>query len=163
MEQATVILLARAIHVVGGVVWAGAAIIMGLAVMPVLLQHAEEGAGRWLGMIGMRVGILSGISALLTIISGMYLFHALHANDGSVGKIVLASGAMAAILALVVGIAFARPAGVKLMKLQQSGSPDPASIAALRTRTLISARLVVGLMTLSVLAMALFRYAQALA
>src|SRR5690606_26126834 len=110
MDQGTWIVLARAIHVAGGVVWAGAAIIMGTAVMPLLLRHAEEGAGRWLGMVGMRVGILSGISALLTIISGMYLFHALHANDGSLVKTVLASGAIAAILALVVGIAFARPA-----------------------------------------------------
>lgn len=170
MSEAILIVLARAVHVIGGVTWAGATIVLSAAVFPILMQHAADGAGRWLGMVAQRAGRMSGIAALLTVISGIYLFAVLHAHDQSAGATVLKTGAVAALLSVAVGIFFGRPAGVKLFKLQESGqmSATPTAeqremVASLRTRALVSARIAGGLLMLSVLSMAVFRYAQAFA
>jgi len=166
MISATAIVLARAIHILAGVAWAGAAVMMAVAIVPILLRHGADGAGRWLGMAAMRAGIISGISALLTILSGIYLFVVLHAGDDTAGGRVLGAGAVAALLSLAVGILMGRPAGMKLAKMQQEGNASavaPEQVRALQARVLISSRAALGLLALSVLAMATFRYVQALA
>jgi uncharacterized membrane protein len=170
MSEATLIVLARAIHVIGGVTWAGSTLVLAVAVFPVLMRHAAEGAGRWMGMVTQRAGRMSGIGAMLTVISGIYMFAALHAHDESTGGTVLKTGAVAALLSLAVGIFFGRPAGAKLAKMQEDGqmSAPPSAeqreaMASLRTRAVVSSRVAVGLLMLAVLSMAVFRYAQAFA
>jgi uncharacterized membrane protein len=164
------IVLARAIHVMAGVAWAGGAFMLAGAVVPLSMQHGAEGAGRWLGLVAQRAGRASGIAALLTVLSGIYLFAALHPHDASVSGFVLKTGALAALLALAVGFLAARPAGQRIAKLQETQSsgtpPSPEAlreIASLRRRAALSARVTAGLLALAVLAMGVFRYATALA
>lgn len=170
MHDLTFIVLARAIHVMAGVAWAGATFMLAGVVLPLAMQHGAEGAGRWLGLVAQRAGKAIGISALLTVLSGIYLFAALHPHDDSASGLVLKAGALAALLALAVGILAGRPAGQRMAKLQEalsSGtSPSPEAMremASLRKRAALSGRIAAGLLALAVLAMGVFRYATALA
>lgn len=167
MTTVALILLARAIHILGGVFWAGSTFLLTWVIFPIGAQHAADGAGRWVGMIGRKAGPISGISALLTVLSGIYLMMVLHAGDRSASGIVLQAGAVAAVLSFFVGFFVGRPAGQKLVQLveQQSSSPSSAELAqraSLQKRAAISSKLTAALLGLAVLAMALFRYVQAL-
>ena len=167
MTTLALILLARAVHVLGGVVWAGSTFLLTWVIFPIGARHAAEGAGRWVAEIGRRAGPISGISALLTVLSGLYLMLALHPHDRSPSGMVLQAGALAAILSFFVGFFVGRPAGQKLLQLiqQQSASPSSGELAqreGLRKRAAISSILTATLLGLSVLSMAIFRYVQAL-
>jgi uncharacterized membrane protein len=168
MFNIVLIALARMVHIMAGVTWAGATFLLATAIVPIAARHGEEGAGRWIGMIARRVGPMSGLSALLTVLSGVYLFAALHPNDNSAGGLVLKTGAVAALLSLSVGFLIGRPAGLKLGRLSQQGLPAEPSpdllpqISRLRRRTALSSRLTAALLGIAVLSMAVFRYAGAM-
>jgi hypothetical protein len=156
MSEVAFIVLARAIHVMSGVTWAGTAFVLAAVI--------SQSPGPWLGNVARRAGLLSGISAVLTVLSGLFLFAVLHPHDNSVGGLVLKSGATAALLSLAVGLLIARPAGLELARLHASRD-DSASqgsirqLSRLRTRTVVSARVAAALLAVAVLAMAVFRYA----
>lgn len=169
MFDFTLIVLARAIHVLAGVTWAGATFILAAVVVPLAVRHGAEGAGRWMGLVARRAGMFSGISAVLTVLSGIYLFAALHAHDDSLGGLILKSGSLAALLALAVGVLAGRPAGRRISQLQDAQvdgkalSPEAIrEMARLRKRAAMSARIAAGLLGVAVLAMAVFRYAAAI-
>lgn len=169
MFHIDLIVLARAVHVIAGVAWAGATFMLASVILPIAIRHGAEGAGRWMGLIARRAGLSSMIAALLTVLSGMYLFAALHSQDGSAGGLVLKTGAVAALLSIAVGFFLARPAGIELGRLQQTLAPGAAPdadalrrIDALRRRQVIGTRLAAGLVGVAVLAMAVFRYATAI-
>jgi uncharacterized membrane protein len=152
-----------------GVIWAGATFLLATVIVPIAIRHGAEGAGRWSGMIARRAGQMSGISALLTVSSGIYLFAALHPNDTSVGGLVLKTGAVAALLSLAIGFSVGRPTGLKLAKLSDQGSSTAApsadvlqQLSALRGRAVLSSRLTAAFLGIAVLSMAVFRYAQAM-
>jgi uncharacterized membrane protein len=170
MFNIDLIVLARAVHVIAGVAWAGATFMLASVIMPIAMRHGAEGAGRWMGLVARRAGMSSMIAALLTVLSGIYLFAALHGQDASTGALVLKTGALAALLSIGVGILLARPAGMELGRLQQTLAPGSAPeadtlrrIDVLRRRQLIGLRVAAGLLGLAVLAMATFRYATAIA
>jgi uncharacterized membrane protein len=169
MSDFTLIVFAHAIHVMAGVVWAGTTFLLAMAIMPLMLRHGAEGAGRWLGMAARRAGLFASISALLTVLSGIYLFATLHRHDHSASELVLKTGAAAALLALAVGLFVGRPAGQRLAQLHQAPQDGAApsaegvlQLAALQRRVIVSSRVAAGLLGVSVLAMAVFRYAAAL-
>jgi uncharacterized membrane protein len=168
MTPVALILLARAIHIVGGVIWAGSMFLLTWVVFPIGRQHAAEGAGRWVAAIARKAGPVTGIAALLTVLSGIYLMLVVHPGDRSVGGLVLQTGALAAILSFFTGLFIGRPAGQKLLQLmqQQSSTPSAAELAereGLRKRAAFGSGLTAILLVLAVLAMATFRYVQALA
>jgi uncharacterized membrane protein len=168
MSSALLILLARAVHILGGVAWAGSMFMMTSVILPIAARHGSEGFGQWMGMIGRKVGPSSGIAALLTIVSGIYLMAVLHQGDRSIGGLLLISGAVAGLLSFGVGFFIGRPAGLKLAELnEQQGKSAPSAevaqqLAGLRARSAISARVTAALLGLAVLAMAVFRYAAAI-
>jgi uncharacterized membrane protein len=166
MTTVTLLLLARVFHILGGVIWAGSMFALSFAIIPIGARHAEEGAGRWTALAIRKLGPMSGIAALVTVLSGLYLFATLHHGDTSAGGIVLATGAVAAVLSFLVGALIGRPAGMKLAKLQSAVSPsaqDQAQLASLGRTAALSSRIAGMLLGLAVLSMALFRYAPALA
>lgn len=137
MSSALLILLARAVHILGGVAWAGSVFMMTSTILPLATRHGNEGFGQWLQPIGRKVGPAAGIAAVLTILSGIYMMAVLHPHDRSVGGIVLISGAVAALLSFVSGF-------------------------FLRGHSVAGARVTAALLGLAVLAMATFRYAAAI-
>lgn len=167
MSTIAFILLARAVHVIAGVVWAGATFVLASLILPMARQYAAEGVGRWTGMMARKVGPVSGISAVLTILSGMYLFAVLHPQDTTMGGTVLKAGAIAALLSFAVGVFVGRPNGLKLAKLsaEHPTAADPGvqqQMATLGRRVALSSHFTIALLGLAVLAMALFRYVQAI-
>jgi uncharacterized membrane protein len=164
MVTVTLLLLARVFHILGGVIWAGSMFALSFAIIPVGVRHADEGANRWTALISRRLGPLSGIAALVTVLSGIYMFATLHAGDTSAGGVVLETGAIAAVLSFLVSAVIVGPTGTRLSKLQGAASaPDVAQLASLRRRAAWSSRLAGILLGLAVLSMAAFRYASAFA
>lgn len=161
MTSVPLILIARVLHVVAGILWAGVIFVIVTSVMPLVRQHAQDGAQRWAGMLAQRVGPLSGIAAVVTIVSGVYLMAALHKADDTLAGTVLRIGGLLGVLAFIAGVAVARPAAAKLSALAVSGN-DAASQslrASLQRRSLWSARVTALLVALATICMALFRYA----
>lgn len=161
MTSIPLILIARVLHVVAGILWSGVIFVLVASVMPLARQHAQDGAQRWAGLLSQRIGPLSGVAAILTIVSGVYLMAALHPADDTLAGTVLRIGGLLGVLAFIVGVAIARPTAAKLRALG-SGENDPhaqARRAQLQRRSLWSARLTATLVALAVICMALFRYA----
>lgn len=167
MTTATLLLLlARVLHIFGGVIWAGSMFALSFGVMPIGAQHAAEGSGRWVGLVMRRLGPVSGISAIITVLSGFYLFAVLHSGNHSVSGMVLGTGAVAGVLSLLVGALIGRPAGMRLSELQMQASSNPsavdaAQLASLQRKAAVSSRVAGILLALAVLSMAAFRYAGA--
>jgi uncharacterized membrane protein len=169
MPNMELIVLARVVHVMAGVIWAGTTFVLAAVVVPIAARYGTDGAGRWTAMVAGRVGPISGISALLTVLSGGYLFATLHSNDGSAVGLVLKVGAVSALLSLAIGFLIGRPTGQKLARLseQQSLAATPPAdvlqrVSGLRRRAELSSRLTAALLGLAVLSMAGFRYAEAI-
>jgi uncharacterized membrane protein len=169
MPNIELIVLARVVHVMAGVIWAGATFVLAAAIVPIAARYGTEGAGRWTALVAGRVGPISGISALLTVLSGSYLFATLHSNDSSAAGLVLKVGAVAAFLSLAIGFLIGRPTGQKLAKLSEQQSPTAAPpvdvlqrMSGLRLRAELSSRFTAALLGLAVLSMAGFRYAEAI-
>lgn len=160
MFESTLIVLARAVHVLAGVGWAGTVFMLALVLVPLAAQRGADGASSWIGPVVRRAGPLSGICALLTVLSGVYLFAVLHPHDESAGGLVLKAGAAAALLALAVSVLVHRPAGRRLAQLQQQAQTQAtlAQLHSLRQRGALGARLAAGLLGVSVVAMGVFRY-----
>ena len=160
MFSPTLILLARAIHILAGIYWAGAMFVMAGSLLPALRNN--NGAGPALVPVMKGIGMRSGIAALISIIAGFYLFAGLHAQDQSTGGKVLGIGAAAAILAFLVALFVNMPSGRKLAQLHANPPADAKLVAALQSRVSLGTRLIAGLMGITVLCMAVFRYASLL-
>src|SRR5258708_6349002 len=167
MSEIAFIVLACAIHVMSGVSWAGAAFVLAMVSAPIMVPKGSDIPSPWLGTVARRAGALAGISAVLTVLSGVFLFAVLHLHDDSLSGLVLKSGATAALLSLAVGLLIGRPAGIEVARLhagRDGAAPSQETIqrlSQLRTRTVVSARVAAALLAVSVLAMAVFRYAAA--
>lgn len=159
MFDITLMALARALHILAGAAWMGAVLAMVRIIGPTLLE--QKGTSPWFGGIARRIGPLAAGSSILTIVTGVYLFAVLHRHDTSAGGIVLASGALAGIVSAGFGIWIGRISRTQLPHLTGE-SGDAAQIAAARGHIMLAARVAAGLLVLSVLAMATFRYASAL-
>lgn len=160
MFTPTLILLARAIHILAGVYWAGAMFVMAGSLLPALRNN--NGAGPALVPVMKGIGMRTGIAGLLTILAGSYLFAALHAHDDSAGGMVLNIGAIAAVLAFLIALFVNMPTGRKLAQLHANPPADTKVVAALQSRVSLGIRLIAGLLGITVLCMAVFRYASLL-
>jgi uncharacterized membrane protein len=163
MSEIAFIVLARAIHVMSGVTWAGAAFVLAMVIAPTMVPKGSDIPSPWLGTVARRAGALAGISAVLTVLSGVFLFAVLHPHDNSLSGFVLKFGATAALLSLAVGLLIGRPAGLEVARLhagRDGAAPETIQrLSQLRTRTVVSARVAAALLAVAVLAMAVFRYA----
>src|SRR4026208_546133 len=100
MTTVALILLARVLHILGGVIWAGSTFLLTWVIFPIGAQHAADGAGRWVGMIARKAGPVSGISAMLTVLSGIYLMLVMHPGARSAAGLALQAGRPAAAASL---------------------------------------------------------------
>jgi uncharacterized membrane protein len=170
MLNMELIVLARVVHVIAGVTWTGGTFMLAGVIVPMASRYADEGFERWGNLIARRVGPVTGIAGLITVLSGVYLFVTLHATDSSPSGLVLRAGALAAVLAFAVGLV-SRGTGRRLAALSETRSGKraaaPAAVealemASLHRRMALSSRVTAAFLGLAVLSMALFRYVQAL-
>src|ERR1700676_4931158 len=127
MANIELIVLARAIHVMAGVAWAGVTFTFASMIVPSAVRPNSEITAHRTTLIGRRVGPVFGISSLLTVLSGIYLFAALHPTDSSAGGLVLRAGAL---LSLLVGFFVGHPAGRRLAQLTSLAERNASTAAA---------------------------------
>jgi uncharacterized membrane protein len=171
MDQ-TFTLVLRFIHIVGGVFWVGAVFLMVGFIFPTVRETGPAG-GRFMQelMQRRRLPVFMNTAAGLTMLSGFILMGRLvSATDGAWMEtrtgMTFAIGGLAAILAAIIGGAFAGRGGRRLAKLgeaiQASGGPPSAEQAAemgrLQTRMGKAMRAVAALLFVAVTTMATARY-----
>jgi uncharacterized membrane protein len=165
------IVVARLIHILGGIVWVGAMVFVTVFLIPAIRDTGPDG-GKVMAALGKRrfMQVMPAL-AIVTLLSGIYLYWRVSAGfemgymKSGPGH-AYAIGGLFAILAFVLGLTVTRPAMMKSMALAQSAptAPEaerPAIIAkadALRTRGAKAGVVIVWLLVSAAALMAVGRY-----
>jgi len=158
-------------HVFFGALWVGMMAFQVFFLMPALAEAGPD-AGKVMGVLARkRIPIILPIFALITLISGMWLFQRM--SGGNMGALMgtpmgkaFGLGGAAALIAFLIGIVVMRPAMLRSVKLQESlattAPADRATISAelqkLRARGNVSGKVVTVLLLFALAAMAVARY-----
>jgi uncharacterized membrane protein len=162
MDNAVVLFLLRAIHVVGGVLWVGGIVLVSLFVLPAVqtLGPAAQPVmqfimgKRKLPVYFMGLGIVTTLAGVLLMMRNITLTGGVWARS-PMGR-GISAGAAAAILALIVGMAVSAPTARRL-------TPGAAPLteeqrAALTRRLALASKTTLVLLSISALFMATARY-----
>jgi uncharacterized membrane protein len=151
-------IILRFAHVFFGALWVGMMVMTTFFVGPAVEEAGPEGGKVMAGLMRRRVLMLMPLFALITLISGFWLFSKLGRGfmATSMGKAFAFGGALA-LLAFVIGMAAARPAMMRAQRLAQSGG-SPAEVQQLRARANVLGRVVAVLLLIALAAMAVARY-----
>jgi uncharacterized membrane protein len=163
----------RIIHILAGIAWAGSVFLFVLYIQPSVAAIAPAGAPFMAELLGKRkfVNVLVALGST-TVIGGLFLYwHNWQAFGGFGDWIssrfgaVITAGAVAAIIALGIGIFGTRPNVMRLLRLgrqvAEAGGPTPeqaAELARTQDRLKVFARTSLALIALSALTMAIGRY-----
>jgi hypothetical protein len=174
LAAAPYMIVFRIVHVLAGIFWGGSVYMLVVFVQPSVAAIAPAGAPFMAELLGKRrlVDVLIGLGSA-TVVGGLFLYwHDWHLYGGF-GTFIgtrfgatLTVGAVAAILALAIGILGTRPNVVRLLAMGRSvaesgGPPSPelaAEIARTQVRLKTFARTSFGLIVVAALTMALARY-----
>lgn len=161
-------LILRMIHILSGVVWAGAVIFLTTVLQPAIAGGGPE-AGRFMQRLALhrRFRLVMAIAPALTVLSGLVLYGRVSAGFQmawitSGTGISLTIGALATLLTFVVFSVFQRPVAARLQVIgaevqRSAGSPTSAQAAemqALQRRMQVSMWWATLLLTVAVLTMA---------
>ena len=165
MDNAIVLFLLRAIHVVGGVLWVGGVVLVTLFLMPATqaLGPAAQPVmqfimgKRKLPVYFMGLGILTTLAGLLLMMRDISLTNGLWVRTPM--GIGISIGAAAAILALMVGMAVSAPAARRLGPPKPGAAPiSDEERAAQMKRLSVSSRMTFVFLCIAALFMATARY-----
>jgi uncharacterized membrane protein len=170
MDERTLTIVLRLIHILGGIFWVGAMIMLAGFLIPTVRATGREG-GRFMQslMQQQRLQLYLGLAAALTVLSGITMYARLAAAThgawaGTGPGIAYGVGALAAILGAALGGGLSGSAGRKMLALGQavgSAPPSPeqqAELARLQRRMALGARLAAGFLVIAAGAMAVGRY-----
>lgn len=165
------LIVARIFHIGLGVFWAGALIFNAAFLLPAFRDSAPESGKVVAALIRRRFLDITPIAALLTILSGLWLYWTVSAGFSpeymrSTKGMTYSFGAACAIIAFALGITIMRPSILKAVKLSQSAasaneSDRPAimqNAQSYRTRAGKTGVIVAWLLGLTVITMAIGRY-----
>lgn len=165
MDNAVVLLLLRAIHIVGGVLWVGGVVFVTFFLVPATQVLGPAAQPMMQFIMGRRkLSIYLMVLGLVTTIAGALLMaRNVSLTDGQWARspmgIGMSVGAASAILALIVGLSVNMPAARRL------GPPKPGAApltdeqrAALMGRIALGSRIVFVLLVIAALVMATARY-----
>jgi uncharacterized membrane protein len=161
MTSFALIIVARILHIVSSTVWAGFVIIAGLVLLGVPRGMKAEEARRVRRSAVNRAARVIGPAAIISLLSGLYLFSTLHAGQHSPTEIALGLGAFSAILSFFVGAIGSSGPERQLAKLDAQSarsSPENARIEALNRRVILTGRVTATLLLFSGAAMAIARF-----
>jgi len=164
--------IARVLHVVLGVFWAGTLVFNALFLGPAVGEAGPDGAKVMGGIIRRRFMDIMPLVALVTILTGLWMYwqHAGGFRGGWAGSpmgIGFGSGGVLAIIAFVIGVAILRPAMSQIGQLaaRAGQSADAAEretlmsqVAALRKRATTAGRWVAALLAVATALMGIARY-----
>ena len=163
-------LLARVIHIVTGVFWAGALIFTAFFLLPAIREAGPDGAKVAAGLIRRGFLTIMPLVALLSILSGAWLYWKASvgfqpAYMGSRPGMGYGLGAVTALLAFGIGVTIVRPSMLRAAALAQAAASAPADrearmaeAQALRMRAGKAGAVVAVLLVFTALVMALARY-----
>jgi uncharacterized membrane protein len=171
MDDRTITLLLRLVHILAGVFWVGAIFIIAGFLLPTARATGREG-GRFMQhlMLQRRLPIFLAVAMGLTVLSGFTLYariaSATHgAWAGTPPGIAYGVGGLAAILGALVGMVVSGPAARRMAALGQRAAQDAgpsaeqqAEIERLQGRMVLGSRLVAGFLGVAAAAMAIARY-----
>ncbi len=165
------LLIMRVLHVLLGVFWAGTLIFNALYLAPSMRDAGPGGAGVAAGLMKRRFLDVMPIVALLTILSGFWLYWRASSGFqpafmGSGPGVMWGVGAVAAVAAFAIGVGVMRPSMLRAAALSAAAaqaSPDTrdaqlANAQALRARAGRAGQWVAILLTVAVVTMAVGRY-----
>jgi uncharacterized membrane protein len=171
MNDGTITLLLRLIHILAGIFWVGAIFLLAGFLLPTVRATGRQG-GMFMQhlMLQRRLPVFLGVAAVLTVLSGftMYgrLVSATHgAWAGTPPGIAYGTGGLAAILGAVLGMLVSGPAARRMAAIGQAAVKDgppsaeqQAEIERLQGRMVLGSRLVAGFLAFAAAAMAVARY-----
>jgi hypothetical protein len=165
------LLTMRLLHVVLGTFWAGTLIFNALFLQPAMRDAGPDGARVAGGLIRRRFLDVMPLVAFVTIGCGLWLYW--HVSGGfqasymrSLTGMTIGVGALAALVAFVIGLSILRPALLRAAALSQAAAQAPAAerdaqmatVQTLRVRAAVAGRVVAGLLVLAAATMAVARY-----
>jgi uncharacterized membrane protein len=165
------LLIARIVHILGGVIWVGSMVFISAFLFPALRDSGPDGAKFAAALQRRRFTEIVPAIAVLSMLAGLWLFWQDSVTPGSgfmrsgPGR-AYSTGAVLAIVAFIIGVAVTRPAMMKAMALSESAvsaeqSQREAMLAqaqSLRMRGARFARVIAILLVLAATAMAVGRY-----
>jgi uncharacterized membrane protein len=170
MDDRSVTIILRLIHILAGIFWVGSAFLMAGFLVPAVQQTGREG-GRFIQhlMLQRKLPIFLGIAMLLTILSGLTMYARMAAATqgswaGSGPGMAYGLGGLAAILGAIVGSLYSGRAGRRMAAIAQGIGPGGPSaeqqveISRLQARIGLGSRITAALLALSAGAMAIGRY-----
>ncbi|MGH7699281.1 MAG: hypothetical protein ACREMJ_02005 [Gemmatimonadales bacterium] len=147
----------RLIHIVLGALWVGMMAFTVFFLTPAVRDAGPDGAKVMAALQRRGVMTVMPIIALLTIASGVWLIQRVYGGMASLMAtrtgVTLTAGAVASLIAFLLGILVMRPAMVRA-----AASSDPAEVQRLRARGAAVGRVVASLLIFAVAAMAVARY-----
>src|SRR5882762_7910660 len=152
------LLVLRLVHVGGGALWVGMMAFMTFFLLPAIAEAGPQEGGKLMAALQRRrIMVIMPLIALLTIGSGFWLMARMYGGPGNLAAsrmgVALNVGAVAAIVAFLIGIIFMRAAMMRAMV-----TTDPAEAQRLRVRGAMLGRRVARLLLLALGAMAVARY-----
>ena len=165
MDNAVVLFLLRALHIVGGVLWVGGAVVVTLFLLPAT-QAVGPAAGpvmqfimgrRKLSVYLMILGIVTTLAGVLLMLRNISLTAGAWARSPM--GIGMSIGAAAAILALIIGMTISAPAAKRMGPPRPGVAPlTEVERAGLMRRVALASRANFILLLIATLLMATARY-----
>jgi uncharacterized membrane protein len=171
VDERTITLLLRLLHILAGIFWVGAIFLIAGFLLPTLRATGREGGLFMQYLMQQRkLPVYLSIAMLLTVISGFALYGRIvsatnGAWAGTPPGIVYGLGGLSAVIGALVGMlvsgSAARRMGAIGQRAAQSGGPtaeEQAEIERLQQRMVVGSRLVAVFLALAAAAMAVGRY-----
>ncbi len=161
----------RILHIVTGVFWAGTIFFTVSYLMPTLRELGPDGGKVFATLRRRRMFTAVPVVALISVVTGLWMY-GLRAGGGSgwartPEAMSLGLGAVAGVLALLIGLLGMRANSLKADDLSKEAAQMPAGaerdakmalIQKMRVRATMSARAVATLLLITVVTMAVARY-----
>jgi uncharacterized membrane protein len=171
MDERTVTLLLRLVHILAGIFWVGAVFLIAGFLLPTLRATGREG-GRFMQhlMQQRRLPLFLATAMVLTVLSGFTLYGrtllATHGTWGATGPgMAYGLGGVSAILAAVVGMTVSGSAARRMaalgQRVTQAGGASPeqqSEMERLQGRMVLGSRLVAAFLAIAAATMAVGRY-----
>jgi uncharacterized membrane protein len=170
MDERTLTIVLRLIHILAGIFWVGSAFVMAGFLVPTMRETGREG-GRFIQhlMQRRRLPIFLGIAMLLTILSGLTIYARMTAAThgswaGTTPGIAYGVGGLAAIFGAFSGSMIGGAAGRRMAAVGQSiGAGGPSAeqqmeLGRLQDRIALGTRISSGFLVVAAGAMAIARY-----
>ncbi len=172
MNDHSVTIVLRLLHILFGVFWAGTAVFIATFLVPTIRSLGPDG-GKVMQELGKRRKMTLYLigAAIVTIVSGTILFWRFdavtqHAFSRSTPGRVFSVGGGLGFIALIIGMSVSRPTAARLELLgaaiAQGGAPPTAEqrdqMMRLQSKLARAAQVVAGLMVGAVACMAIARY-----